>query len=256
MCDLEKVKTRIRKLLALGKSQNIHEAALAMSKARELAMEYQISMAELWDTPEKAMDEINWQQEVIQEAFFGKAVWILRMSKVVEAFQEGCVFLVWEDQDGIPGKNRWLVVGEEAGVASGVAMMEYLLETAKRLSVAYVRAGVEVLREQYNQILSPSDKKRVELSFLEGFVDGVWDQVQKLKTKPSGAKAVTAMIVLDKALQTYVATKFSPESVSAGDDEGGIPTLHAQGYKEGLNTSLNRQMKWTKENFMRLLRDG
>lgn len=53
MSTIEEVVTKIRKLLALSKSENVNEAALAAAKAAKIMEDYQISEAALLTEPEK-----------------------------------------------------------------------------------------------------------------------------------------------------------------------------------------------------------
>jgi len=55
--NLEKIKTKIRKLMNLGESPSEAEAAAAVAKAHELLDRYNLELAEIWgDTPEFQVD--------------------------------------------------------------------------------------------------------------------------------------------------------------------------------------------------------
>ena len=83
-------KEKIKKLLALSKSPNEHEAQSALAKAQQLMAEHKISMAEVEDKEKRKANEhsagITYSTK--------RDPWVLRLSKLLVRITAVKVFLV------------------------------------------------------------------------------------------------------------------------------------------------------------------
>ena len=92
--------------------------------------------------------------------------------------------------------------------------------------------------------LDPSILGQFQRSFLEGFVDGVYDQVQGFKDEQLPSPMERALVLYNVKLQTYLNVVFGGETeMSLCEDEGNIDAVKNLGYVHGKKVSLHPQVE-------------
>jgi hypothetical protein len=115
MQDKETIKNKIRKLLALGKSSNVNEAASAVAKAERLMKQYRLTDSDIRFTQEKIEVEKqgavpDWENQLLSAC----------------CFPHNCYVVLTEDGEAI-------ITGRHQNVEVSKLMFVYLKDTILRL---------------------------------------------------------------------------------------------------------------------------
>lgn len=134
------IRERIRRLLALSESSNVHEAAAAAAKAQELMSKHQIDQAELaeqaGEVDEPLLEEdlqVFGRNMVAWEALLGGAV---AEANGCDAYNQ-----VWRDETGRQVRAMTRIVGPASAVQSVRYLLAYLTREVGRLCQAERDAG-------------------------------------------------------------------------------------------------------------------
>lgn len=213
---------KIKKCLALAKSQNPHEAAAAMRQAQKLMQEYNldehdVSLADVAESKVSAVSQANVRWEAV----------LFRI--VAEAF--GC-------QRFIEMGNRWLPSGGWVkhrrfvfvGVDASAEVASYAYEV---LSRQCAKARLEHVRKQPKTCKPITKTARGDL-FAEGWAYGVRDMLDKFANSDRN----------QQLLETYMATKHpNMETVKAKDRSVGRNVRDddiSKGFDSGKRAQLQR----------------
>lgn len=147
MEDLETVKRRVRKLLALSKSPNENEAVSALQKANALMAEYSLSRAEFAGYVEKSVKSTKRAVE-----------WRSTVANAVER-----LYATYHYQD--VGTGSFVFCGEELDVFMSTEMFAYLVRTIDRMARQNVRKNT---------------KHRWRQSYRAGIASRLWDRMDEL----------------------------------------------------------------------------
>ena len=128
MADVtDKVKDKIRKLLALSESNNAAEAASAMEKARALLLQYNLDMGELeikTSIVEDKYDEGKGEHEYETSLIYTVALY--NLCTMYTAHQQ-----FWEKERRHSLFQR-ILVGQQQNIASTRVMIDYVFEVMER----------------------------------------------------------------------------------------------------------------------------
>ena len=129
MADIvtDKVKDKIRKLLALSESNNAAEAASAMEKARALLLQYNLDMGELeikTSIIEDVYDQGSGQHDY--ETSLIHAVALYNLCTIYVAQQHS-----WKNNRRHSSFQR-ILVGQQQNIASTRVMIDYVFEVMER----------------------------------------------------------------------------------------------------------------------------
>lgn len=147
MEDLETVKRRVRKLLALSKSPNENEAVSALQKANELMAEYNLSHAEFAGYVKKSVKSTKRAVE-----------WRSVVANAVER-----LYATYHYRD--VGTGSFVFYGEELDVFMSTEMFAYLVKTIDRMAKQNVRKNA---------------KYRYRQSYRAGIASRLWDRMDEL----------------------------------------------------------------------------
>ena len=147
MEDLEVVKRRVRKLLALSKSPNENEAVSALQKANALMAEYSLSHAEFAVYVKKSVKSTKRAVE-----------WRSVVANAVER-----LYATYHYQD--VGTGSVVFYGEELDVFMSAEMFAYLVKTIDRMARQNVRKNA---------------KYRYRQSYRAGIASRLWDRMDEL----------------------------------------------------------------------------
>ena len=135
---LETVAAKIKKLLALGKSPNEHEAAAAIAKAQELCATYNLNMAQVEASGKAPQTTEDTGQKRTKTAMKSKAMykWQQRLAHYV-ADVNFCMHFIQESGEWRGGRYvktpTHVFIGREASVVTAQLMYEYLCQAIERL---------------------------------------------------------------------------------------------------------------------------
>lgn len=147
MEDIETVKRRVRKLLALSKSPNENEAVSALQKANALMAEYSLCHAEFAGYVEKSVKSTKRAVE-----------WRSVVANAVER-----LYATYHYRDVCTGSL--VFCGEELDVFMSAEMFAYLVKTIDRMARQNVRKNA---------------KYRYRQSYRAGIASRLWDRMDEL----------------------------------------------------------------------------
>ena len=213
----EDIVNLIKKCLALSSSPNEHEATLAMEKAQQLLLKYNLEMRDIdlkaeHFTPELVNLPVNFPSKLPN--------WKLLLIHQV-AKNNFCKVVL--------AGTRIHILGRGFNV---VAVME--------MSV-WVSGQVEVLAFTNTTVYPGRDKIRYRNSFLMGIVHRLGERLKELQTQEVAQDSNTKALVVDsrKALEDFAHTQFGhlrPTNMSSGSSTLG----YNDGVRAGNDISLVR----------------
>lgn len=156
MANVEDVKRKIKKLLALSTSPYEGEARAALLKAKELMAKHKLSNMDLEDPKKqemvhKACDSIKWTTD-------SGEVWIANLCTVIA--DNYCCVTAWYT----PGRTRTHIL-EITGMQEDVDLCADVIEYA----VGFVRGAIKHMQRR-NRITDP---RTVASSYATGFISGL-----------------------------------------------------------------------------------
>ena len=226
----KKVIEKIRKLLALTKSDNKNEAELAAAMSSELMTRHNISMLSMKEEKEKYIEKP-----------MGRVV----KKKVEEKFINGIlrefffVRIMTIRYNGYSVKN---IIGNESSVQVAEYVHEFLEKTFRDLW------------KQYKAIHGAS--ARVKQQYYYGLYQGLSSKLeaQKQEIKRESEGNCTALVVCEKELDNFV-DKNHKDAKTVNQKIGGDydATARARGIQDGKNININRGIKESENNSVFLL---
>lgn len=227
--DLNKVKEKLKKLLALSASHNENEAALAMAKAEDLMKKYGIRTVDVSEDGKGAyVDRVDIDGLTPKTA----STWELSIARVVSDFF---------DAKAIYNRNPHFRICFVAG-KSEIDMVEDLYlrirNAVNRLSDAYVR--------EYSRWHGKAPRS-VRANYRMGAIHTVGQRLEKLKAKINAAEAAdntcTALVVVKKdAIEQRFAKEFPDARKGKGRKFKSNAEAYARGSSDGHRIGLGRSI--------------
>lgn len=203
----ERVIDLIRKCLALGKSPNEHEAALAMEKAQELLEKYNLSMRDIeGEAQTKISNMLNFSISI------GTSEWKRYLIHYV-AEANFCKIL-------ISGKDIH-ILGRDTNVTAVLVMSSWIVSQLE--SMAWFETHTS----------STSSKLRWRNSFLQGAIDRIRERLQEGRKQRTSVDPNLKALVVD--LSREVENYFRQEYPSIGTHYRGQSYVDSEAYKKGRN---------------------
>lgn len=218
--DKKMIIEKIKKLLALSKSSNEHEAALAAAHAQRLLSEHNLAMTDV-----EAGREAGAAEKVETDSAKTLPKWVWRLLGGVQAAFDCQVV-----HKGI-GKIVFIGVGADAQVASYT--FTYLDKTIRRLCREYMKS-IAARRETMNV----SDVAMVRNSYYLGVANAVCKTIlaQKEKTPVTpGALVPVKQALIKKAMSELGEVKEIRSRKSFVDSDA-----YQQGQRDGRDIALHR----------------
>ena len=217
----EKYLAKIKKLLALGKSTNSHEAALALGRARKLMAEHNVSE---FDVGISDISEAS-SQGAPSDAQAMPAYMVGLIQVIQKAFGVQS-YASWRyTPRGIPKRIVTFYGPEER---PQIAVYAWTV-----LSRQLVRARAEYVSGVRRSIKSETRIARAD-KFCEGWVAGVYEVVQKFAVTESEQTLMQAFITKYKS-ELKTATPRAAKQTRGGQGDAGN-----SGYLAGKNATLNQ----------------
>ena len=180
---------RIKKLMALAKSRNRHEAQAAMIKAHQLIKKYNIDVIRhnekrqfisiFLGTPALRHTRDHYHLGLLlQHFYFVEGIW-------VPAF--------------VIDKNKMGRVLEITGTRSNIQMASYVYD--------FVRRFIDAQWRSYNRHRQHKHHRRIDFSV--GIVEGFRSRLEKEEKRTSGKKGINALVKIeDPLLKSHMAYKY------------------------------------------------
>lgn len=169
---------KVQKLLALSKSENIHEAIAAAGAANKLIDEYRLSISDL-EVNGQIVEPLEEDQSYIYES--GKVTrWKMHM---IMHLVKHYGLAIWNDVSYPEGRQvtRYRLVGRKSDITIAKYMFAYLSSECSRLAT-----------------LQGKGRGRVWIaSWCDGFVSGIYDQLKKSRNEVAVTTSNAAMIKID-----------------------------------------------------------
>ena len=132
------VLSKIEKILRLSKSDNVHEAANALAKARALAEKYNIGLELLGSETYKETDIIFYSRENDQPWLVASETWQMALAKVVSDHNHCRSFIMRGERS-----QALDIIGVSRDIEIATSMFFWLQTQLRSLIVQHVRGGVE-----------------------------------------------------------------------------------------------------------------
>ena len=206
MDELESVKRRVKKLLALSKSPNENEAASALRKANELMAVYKLTSEQF--------------SEYIKAKVKGTKRFIRWRVVLANAVENLYATFHYTDHAG-----NIVFIGEELDVFMSTEMYKYLVKTTDRMAKQNIRKNAKY---KYRQ------------SYRAGIASRLYDRMYELGQQCSwrNPKELKAQ---KKQIADFVEKQVSVE-ISKKKFENANPTAFSKGNNDANGINLSRQM--------------
>lgn len=231
-----KIIDQIRKLFSLSKSPNENEAALALEKARQLMVKYNIDQTDLASKDISDIIEIDFELAKDNKPAESLSYWI------GQAFSIRPILIMRRDKS-----SKMRFIGSKTDVAVGTYIFSYMLDLIEVKSKEYIA----LLKAKNPNMDWRGRVLTIKKDYSQGFVKAVSAKLKQLKEDHEKAnkyetEVTNALLVVKNSLiNSYVnktigkvnpgktfQVKYDRLHYSAGFDEG---------QKHGLHRGLNKE---------------
>ena len=240
MNDKQKIIDKIQKLLALSKSPNEHEAALAAEKAQELLATYNIDVSEVEAEEAKT--------SVIKDAVMSKRKAWQRIVRASTARMYFCEYYYSKYQVREPKHKRGFAtydlhfyVGEPHNIAVAKMMSEYLIATVWRLAREEAKSHPRRERRRYRNSFVIACTYRLRARILER----IRESSQTGVTTHEGRNLPALSSLYDQARhqnQDFINAHVGEIRSSGSRIRGSHFAGHSDGQEAGETINLNKQI--------------
>jgi len=225
MSPREKVIEKVKKLFALSKSSNEHEAALAASKAMELLAEHNLSISDVEIKAKESADVLTIPCAKTM------ALWNLQILNAVKrAFN--CEAFTY----GRAGKVTFVGIGQDVEVASYTYI--YLFTTVTRIADEYAAKISQKDREDNLLDLRKQARRDQKFSFQMGCAAAIKEKL--VATKAAMPTECFALIpVKDALIAKTIKEQFNVKSESVSTTRRQSSAGYADGLAAGAKITVN-----------------
>ena len=206
MDDLESIKVKVKKLLALSKSPNENEACAALKKANELMAEYKLTFEQMSHFVEQ---KVKSTKKLV--------LWRVVLSNAVEQLYATCHY---SDNFG-----HVVFVGDELDVFMATEMYKYLSRTIDRMARQNIRKNA---------------KQKYRLAYRTGIASCLYDRITTLGQQCSWRNPE------ELESQKKLVKDFLNRNLSLSEGKNKFAPLNSNAFGRGLDDGkgigLNRQM--------------
>ena len=205
MDELESVKRRVKKLLALSKSPNENEAASALRKANELMADYKLT-AEQFSDYTKA--KVKGTKRFVR--------WRVVLANAVENLY---ATFHYTDHEG-----NIVFIGEELDVFMSTEMYKYLVKTTDRMAKQNIRKNAKY---KYRQSYRAGIASRLYDRMYELRQQCSWRNPKELEAQQKQiAEFVTKQVAIKTSKKKF--EKANPTALSKGNNDANVINLSRQ----------------------------
>ncbi|NCE98199.1 DUF2786 domain-containing protein [Emergencia sp. 1XD21-10] len=226
MANLEQVKKKIKKLLALADSSNEFEAKVAMAKAQKLLMEYKLNLHDI----EERQKEIVHRETPLYFTEY-KNGYRANIASLLSEF-----YCCRTYQQSVKGskKIRIMIVGFQ----DDVEILESLLIFADECIMDWFRSFKKSEGWKYSNVYLNGLKNRYGLGFAEGLEELLQKQMQEIEQEWGLVPAVP------KEAQDFISTLQAGKELAFNLSED--MKIYTQGYKDGKSVDLHNKITSTR----------
>lgn len=224
---IDKVKEIIRKCLALSSSPNEHEASLAMERAQELLLKYNLSEADV------AAKEGRGSPEMVEERFdiMGRFLWRKDLVHTV-AIHNFCTTYVFM---GRGARDTVVIVGRQTNVTGVKEMVSWLLPQMERL----------ITRESIEWEGKATSRNSFRTSFAYGMLHRLARRLGEDRLSAQENSNTKAIVVrMDTELVEHMRTRHSRMTPTKGPSIQS-DSAYVEGIRAGDKVSLKNYTKLT-----------
>jgi hypothetical protein len=220
MSELEKIKDRVRKLLALSKSDNENEAMLALEKANALMADYNL-------------DESALRYESVEvKTVKSYSRWRTTLANAMDY-----LYCCYHYHSTNSGRGTFVFFGEPSDVFLATEMYEYLVKTIERSAKKHIRKNAKsVFRDSYKLGMA----RRIR-----NMIEEMGESVSWAPLRASKQKEVQAWVEKNVALENKDQKKGTISNAAL-----------ERGFRHGGDVSLARQAGYSGENAPRIAAAG
>jgi hypothetical protein len=196
MDNKEDIIEKIRKLLALSKSDNVHEAELALLRANELMLRHQLSITEV-DLNKMRKDELHEGQ-------------VIRVSETYRSFMRGIAQAAGTIFDaralGTGTQSEVCFIGQKEDVDNANILFHHLFESWKSIMSRDAKEWKVTFFYPPRQY----EVKQYQISHGQGFASAILSRAQKLaydrkQSVQNASQTGTALVVLkDQLIKQWI----------------------------------------------------
>lgn len=227
MTDLNSIIERIKKLLALSKSSNLHESQAALNKANKLIEEYRLSEAEL--DADKADPVVRDLNPVYTSA--RRTQWKSELVMIL-SHHYGCEVF----NNSVGRNSAYILFGRQSDIDIVRYMISWLMLEAERL------AHNQSKSRQFDR----SGGKIFCASYCLGFVRGLSEQLKKSSDEANEGASSVAIVAINSRLQEskdYVKIIYPKSKKSAPLNKGHYSNnAYLNGKEKGKNIHLGASL--------------
>jgi hypothetical protein len=210
--DKEKAIDLVQKVLAKANNNtNQHEAELAMLKAQELMVKYNLEMSEISDIKE---DKEVVKTDVTKE---GKTLWWVKQLASVIGKNFRCEALLYT----LDGKSKMVFIGLKEDVAVAVKVFGFATDSMLMCSDRYI----DILKVKNGTTDRYTEEKK---NYIQGFIEGIKTKYAE-QVKQNGWGLI---LVKDKMVTDYLG-KLDVKKTSAKVNFNYDATHFEKGFKDG-----------------------
>ena len=200
---------KIQKCLALGQSPNENEARLAMARANELLVKYNLSILDVVENKEETTDKVIFQHSYTET---WRSVLVNNVAK-----HNLCMLLLCKSYKGVEYK----IIGKPVNIKTTEWMLTYFFEVIERITKKECKSGS---RE----------------AFKYGMVKGLSEKLEEIRrqeqTSMHNSENTTALVVT----KMYETARKENNSYIARNI-GRTTTTSTSGYSDGRNIASGRE---------------
>lgn len=223
--DTQVIIERVKKLLSLSQSSNLHEASAAAAAANKLIDQYRISQEDLSDKEEEIVEDTSYIYEN------GRAVYWKSGLVLFLANHYGCA-VINKVGCGLNGRrtNNYQIIGRKSDIQITRYMFNWLLLESQRLSK--------------KECVGKGHK--FSNSYCTGFVCGINEQLVKSRQELKQQVDEKSIVALDSRVQKakeFMREKYHPTNDSSKRQSSIDASAYSSGFSQGKSFHLGGRME-------------
>ncbi len=216
----EQISDKIRKLLALSKSSNEHEASLALANANKLLMKHNLEMKDLEEIDLNCIIE-----EVVMSAGRIMNYKPIMLNAILEL--NNCEMLIHSVAHGNKIIKAIKAIGKKQNIEVSISMYDYLMNTMERK-----------MREE-----NPRNKTSFRLGFSYSIARKIKEIIME-RNRQDNDVACTALVIQEKKMaKDFMHDKYKNIRTKKAKSSYRDQASFNSGVQAGRSTSLNSQIK-------------
>lgn len=232
--ELDKIKRKLTKLLALSASPNESEAALAMEKCQQLMDKYNIRTIDI-DPVEMTLD-VN--QEIVPGMNNRYSSWEATLASAIAAcFDSTAIISKFPD-------GTWTIA-----FIAGKSDLEFCVNLFKRLRRIISKRSklyIDIVNESYDNIKAkPPNSRSAKFSYCQGMITVIYDRLKLIYKNTENQQDTTTtslVVVKENAIKDFTAAKYGEVKKKKPQININNAEAFKQGAVDGKTVPLHRDL--------------